>query len=508
MATCNNVEKIEQSEFLANSLFKINNNYINLDTGLCGLGNDLLTLEGYIKSLSTRNSRTVQSFISLNQYALSANVIDNSIGTLKLGIDIPQTTKVFLTAVKTTSLVDDISLVNVRNENSIRWDGTKWVNTGLVDEIGARYLYEFKDTLISNNLVGRHVLKYNALSGIWQNTEETGLSAIPNGNYEDISVLGEGFQQGLTWKINPNVVDTLELADGTVTTQKINNLEITNDKFEDNTIQFTKCAFPIGQVNVGRNRGTSAQSAGIYADKSGTTLQFKSLRGVGCQITSFNDKIFLDALQPPAPLPPTGENLTGTGARPLREITPQNIFRFRSFRAGGGIQIEQTDDEITISRPIAVLGISLPNVNDNGDPLSTSDIVNILNQIFRPEDFYPGTVCNVRLINSTLNPTTTFNINIPLTLKYRYTRNCSTVVSGICGGSCVATTTTCNLTLLWLDPITDFVPPSKGAPLVTVTGTKTINDLVTAPLPATPVISLSLGSVRSFRITSGTWASL
>ena len=225
MSTCNNVTRIFDSECIGESLVKINTNFSNLDFDLCQLGTDLMSLSAFVRSLSVRDSSTIDMAFSVAGYFLSADVVNNSLGTSKLGEDIPTTTKNFLTAAKVSSLIDT-TISNPQINQVLTWSGTRWVNQSITDQVGAKVLNDLNDVTItspSNN----QTLVYDGTLNQWINrAQDVPNVSVLGGNYGDITVSGNG----LAWTINPLVVNEGKIASNAITELKIANNAVSNIK--------------------------------------------------------------------------------------------------------------------------------------------------------------------------------------------------------------------------------------------------------------------------------------
>jgi hypothetical protein len=421
MATCNIVQLIGDDECVGDSLVKINTNFAKLDSNLCFLGQSFLGLDNYVKSLSAKQSPTIKlSFLgTTSQYVLSADVRDNSIGTLKLGQDIPQSTKVFLTAANISSLLD-VSLSSVQPGQLLLWDGGTWKNRTLEDKAGAKILNELLDVELVNPLTQGQILRY--VDGIWRNSNEDKNLYVNDGNYGDITVSNNG----RTWDINPGVVGTTELANNAVTTAKILNGAVVNDKIANGTIERSKLAFTPGEINTGRNLGTGT---GIYTGANdGVRLPFKTLRAGGAvTITDTADTITISVPNATAPAGATGSNL-GFGEGKVYSTTQSSNgnLKFKSLKAGTGITITETNDEITISAKYD-LGLSITGISNTGAALTESEVQSRVASIYPPNLFPSGSICRVELTQPDVTPIQSVTVTVPFGISYFWNGNKSNV---------------------------------------------------------------------------------
>jgi len=390
MATCNTTSIIFDTECIGDSLLTINNNFTNLDSSLCQLGQNLLSLDAFVKSLSAKDSPTIDMSFSAFRYFLSADVRNNSLGTIKLGQDIPQTTKVFLTGAKISALTD-VRITSPVVGQTLIWNNNRWVNQTLVDDVGAKQLSGLQDVQFTYPLLDKQVLKFRASDNKWYNGPDEGILFVPDGNYVDIIVSN----QGRNWNIAPLAVGTPELALLAVTNPKIAPLAITNEKIANNTITLQKCAFTVGEINTGTNIGSGGAELYVRNDEQ-KRLVFRTIRGAGnIQVTQQENEITVRGLEPTPPPQPTGTNL-GTGAGVFKDSSNYTL-NFRSLRAGEGITISSTSNEITISARPMNLAISLVNVDPSGNALTDDVIISRLQQLYSPANFSVGTICRVEI---------------------------------------------------------------------------------------------------------------
>jgi hypothetical protein len=445
MATCNNTTLIYDSECVGDSLVKINNNFFNLDAGLCELGQDLLTLEAFVKSLTVKDSPTIDMSVSIAGYFLSADVVDNSLGTIKLGQDIPMSSKVFLTTTKLSSLVDTSINNPVSGELLLYGGNNLWINSSVEDKQGAKVLDELFDVDWVGPLQNNQILKYNASTKLWYNGIDSTELTVRNGNYGDIIVKSgtAGIHgpngiggPGTLWDLNQGVVGTRELAKDAVITEKIQDQAIVNDKIANRTIQLAKCAFDVGEINTGINIGSGT---GIYVgqnDGSGR-LPFKSLKGEGdVTITESNNTIVITVPPPPVIPPPpvqppdeyytvtytdpvviTGQNLGSGEGKVYHETqsTPSN-FKFRSIKGSSNVTVTESSTEVTITSPVLPVSLNLLG------PITSSEIVQILNNVFPPSNYNGGT-CKVIVQSPTISNPPSYTFSAPLTIKYYWNGN-------------------------------------------------------------------------------------
>lgn len=485
MAICNNVDFIFDYECVGDSLIKINTNFINLDTGLCQLGQELATLDAFIKSLSAKDSPTVDMSFSSNPYFLSADVVDNSLGTMKLGVDIPLTTKVFLTAAKISSLTD-VDINNPIDGELLLWNGSKWVNQSVEDKVGAKILDELEDVTLTAPLNNGQVLKYNLALDQWVNAPEDTNYVLPDKDYGDITVSGNG----QVWNIDAGAVGTTELATNAVTNTKIANEAVSNEKVERFTITRDRLAFDPGEKNDGANVGTG--EAGIYAGKNGVTLQFKTLKaGSGIQLQATDTEITIKGATAAEPIAAKAQNV-GTGAGLYKQVTGDSTLYFRTIKGGANINVSLDGDNIVISSP-ANLGLSVVGKKADGANISDTELLQIVQNIYPAANFSNGTECRIEVVYPEIASSGAISVTVPFEQRY-YKSGAN----------------------FWLLPATETNYP-EGVPVNPATGkskdgtfrfVQTLTGTGTTTQP--PKISIPIGPsgkiTRRCIITSGAWA--
>lgn len=508
MATCDNVLIVNSTESVGESLFKINTSFNNLDGGLCDLEKELLKLDAFVKSLSAKDSSTIDMSFSVAGYFLSADVRNNSIGTVKLGVDIPNTTKIFLRNPRSTNLIDT-QINTPTNQQVLAWSGTKWTNVSLADEVGAKILNELGDvTLLSPR--ENQVLKYRTSNSLWVNGPDEGLSAVPNGIYEDIEVSGVGLQQGRIWNILPGTVGTFELATNSVSTNKIRNLSITNDKFDNATIRIEKINFDVGERNTGLNTGGGAR---FFKEKVNSVLHFRKINIVAPAVGQvLNNTLVVDVDLPATPPLPRGQNIGPTGTNTARLYSSAtagdsntSVLRFKTLTEGSGIQIQETANEVIINRPVPNFGLTLVGYNDSGQVMDNAAIGARVASVYPPENFSEGSLCRVMVEYPELVTPTSATVSVPFSITYSWKivtwqSNC------ICfGRNCCQTNSA--MVLSWVDPsVTEITASNNNGKQVGTNvfqGSKNLNATVTVNGQAE--FRVPVPGVRVYRKTGNSW---
>ncbi len=122
-------------------------------------------------------------------------------------------------------------------------------------------------------------------------------------------------------------------------------------------------------VTIGSNIGTGA---GVFSNKSGNSLLFKSLKqGTGVTITPSTNEILISADNPSV----TGSNLGSTG-EPVFSGKVGNDFQFKRLRAGTNVSLSSDSTGVVISSTGGGGGGSPVAVYDNG-VLKTADATSL-----------------------------------------------------------------------------------------------------------------------------------
>ena len=142
--------------------------------------------------------------------------------------------------------------------------------------------------------------------------------------------------------------------------------------FDTTLNAFVNTALPTGgttgEINTGSNLGAGA---GVFKDKLGTDLRFKSIvSGSGIAVSSDADEIFIAATNT-ATGDITGGVNTGTGAHVFRDKDSANL-RFRSLTAGTNITLTQNADDIEIVASTNAL--TLNGIADTGYAKTTNNL--------------------------------------------------------------------------------------------------------------------------------------
>lgn len=363
MATCNNTSIIFPSECIGESLAKINTNFNNLDTGLCDLSDTVTNLAIKVANLAVVDTDTIDmTFVTqglnslyefgLDRYSLFASVRDNSLGTSKLGVDIPQSTKVFLTAAKIDSLIDVAITAPITNDQVIRWNGSQWTNQNIFEFIS---LNDLSDVVI-NTPIDQQVLKYNAATSQWEN--------LPDGGLRTVSVVGNNLSTGGTntagvYGTANAVYDDSDLynikQDFTLNFKRLKGAGATQISETENeiTIDVPVVTLPADQQGVSLGTGTAIA---VYAGMSGRNLQFRGIKaGANTQIQQTPSEIIITSIQPSISIPdipaaPTGSNIGDTEnvGDVFASVEGSNL-RFRRIKGGNNITVSTIGDNVVIN---------------------------------------------------------------------------------------------------------------------------------------------------------------
>lgn len=228
---------LEGTDCIGDSRIYINSNFENIAGDLCSLF--LLTSALSARPLAT--TPTASSFLvadsstidlnivrATNTYTFSADVVDSSLGTIKLGQNITTFGKSLLTSTGIPlSALSDLQITSPVINQVIKWNGTKWTNqTDSANLSGLLTDGNKVDITVQNNgltfLINDRAVDSTAIA----------ISAI----------LAEHIYQGsvIESKIGTNAVTTTKLSDQAVTSSKIANLAISDLKLASDSVTTTK----------------------------------------------------------------------------------------------------------------------------------------------------------------------------------------------------------------------------------------------------------------------------
>jgi hypothetical protein len=121
--------KIGREWCMGDTLKVFNNNFTNLDTRLDSVSTNLFAgLSSHVFKFNVVNTPTINLNYSTSLNRISADVIDGSINTTKLGGNILQAGKALLTAVNLSALQDVLITTTPTNGQLLQWNGSKWIN--------------------------------------------------------------------------------------------------------------------------------------------------------------------------------------------------------------------------------------------------------------------------------------------------------------------------------------------------------------------------------------------
>jgi len=305
-AACNSrlsrLSAIDGTDCIGDSRLYINENFINIATDLCSLyllGSALSArptqdsrvdiLSSIVFNLSGKDTPTINLDFNSTAYALSANVVDGSIGSIKLGQDISTFSKRILTASSwPLSALGDVQFTSLTNNQVLKWDSSiqKWTNQTDVTVLSG--------LLTDGNKVDITVSNFGQTWNI--NDDAVDQNAIASGAVQEEHI----YQGSVTeTKLGPNAVSDAKLKDGAVTTPKLCALAVTQEKIGTGAVTTDKIldasSTTTGVTNsklrhsgavsvIGRSVNTNGAPADIQASannqvlfRAGDVLQFGTL---------------------------------------------------------------------------------------------------------------------------------------------------------------------------------------------------------------------------------------
>lgn len=247
---------LDGTDCIGDSRVYINNNFINIAGDLCSLflitsalSARPLAVTPTASSFSVVDSSTIDLNINratTNTYIFSADVVDSSLGTVKLGQNITTFGKSILTSTGIPlSSLSDLQITNPVISQVLKWNGTKWTNqTDSVNLTGLLTDGNKVDITVQNNGL-TFLINDRAVDSI-----AIALSAV----------LSEHIYQGsvIESKIGTNAVTTAKISALAVTGPKIANDAITDTKLASNSVTTNK--IQLGAVTNTRLSQVSALS--------------------------------------------------------------------------------------------------------------------------------------------------------------------------------------------------------------------------------------------------------
>jgi len=219
---------IAGNDCIGDSRVFINNNFLNLASTICTLTTNLTSLSSnqntrttllstFVKSLSAKDSPTIDISFNANTYFLSADVQNNSIGLKQLNSDITTFGRSLLTSTSIAlSSLQGITLTSTPIlDQVIGWNGATWTN-----------------------------VTFSQLTGL-----------LTDGNKGDISVnVGTN-----TWTILSGAVTESKILNGAVNELKLSDNAVSTNKIQDSAVTETKIQGSVSDVNDSSRSITSSK---------------------------------------------------------------------------------------------------------------------------------------------------------------------------------------------------------------------------------------------------------
>jgi hypothetical protein len=184
---------IDSDWCIGDSLRYINENNRIFDQRTIELSTLFLEISSFSVSLSARDTRTIDFDYNFKANTLSANVVDNSIGTAKLGVDITQPGKDLIKSACLSAL-HDVDLAGLTDQQTLVW---------------------------------------NELGQYWQNKDVIGGNFSPGSttDYGDISIVISE-TGNMTWNVDALAITNGKIAEGTIEYNRLkNNISTTTPIF-------------------------------------------------------------------------------------------------------------------------------------------------------------------------------------------------------------------------------------------------------------------------------------
>lgn len=285
---------IDGNDCIGDTRIFLNNNFLNLSNGLCNLytsvsaltgtlDNRITALSAFVKSLSAKDSSTIDLFFNANSYILSADVINSSLGTIKLGQDVTTFGKHLLTSTNIPlSSLAGVQLTSTPTVGHVlKWNGQFWTNgpdSGALS--GMLVDRDYGDIIVSNNTLVWTIDNDAISESKILNLNVTENKISPGAVTTSKLASAAGFEAVVTQTIRDNAVTTAKISAQAITEPKIAANAIITSKILDNNVTNAKLATVPAYSIKGNSTSSTATPTDIQATAN-TVLRYTSTGSFG-----------------------------------------------------------------------------------------------------------------------------------------------------------------------------------------------------------------------------------
>lgn len=284
--------------YINQNFTNIANDVCSVRTALTGLSSETHTqatnLSAFVKSLSANNSSTIDLTFEPNQYILSGIVVDNSLGTVKLGQNITTFGKSLLTSTNLSlSSLQNVQLTSTLiNGQVLRWDGNNWTN----QTIGLTGIILSDNTYVDIEVTGGGTQWFITSGAVTEG--KIGDSAIVESKITTGAVTETKIGAGAVTetKIGVNAITSSKLSAEAVTESKIAPNAVSVNKIQNNAVSNAKLDAVPGLSIKGNPTNSSATPTDITANndnsvlvRAGNSLIFGNVPNSATTATSANN---------------------------------------------------------------------------------------------------------------------------------------------------------------------------------------------------------------------------
>lgn len=301
------ISTIPGTECIGDSRIKINTNFQLLTADICEtylftaqVSSNVVSLSSLVRTLSGRDSSTIDITFNSNSYTLSAEVIDSSISTQKLGGNITSFGRSLLTAANLSSLNIDLSslrdvvVASPAPGEALVWDGTTWKNAVVTVSGGGGF--GLTDGNKGDITVSFNTSAWNINANAVTESKINDGAVTPSKIYTG-AVIEDKIGAGAVTvnKIGPGAVTESKIGTNAVTENKILSSAVTTTKIANNAVSNAKLAqVPAYSVKGNPDPGTltptdiAALSSDTFLGRVGDLVSFRKITNESTTATPSN----------------------------------------------------------------------------------------------------------------------------------------------------------------------------------------------------------------------------